>query len=161
MQSGRRAWLRTPVALDDLAHQAIERRRAEADAAGVQVGFTAEREIPFLSLDETGIGQAIEELIDNAIRCSPAGAAVSVLSTLEGDQVWDLGAGIAPEDLPKIFDPFFRGQSGPTSSGPGAGLGLTLAKRVIEAHGGALLVTSALGHGSRFSVRFPLAETEV
>jgi signal transduction histidine kinase len=118
---------------------------------------------PLLSLDETAIEQAVGHLLDNAIRHSPAGSLISVLVRETADQVhldvWDQGAGIDPEDLPRIFDPFFRGRSGPDL--PGAGLGLTLVKQIVDAHGGAVLVTSAPGHGSRFSVQFSLSKTIV
>ena len=72
--------------------------------------------------------------------------------------VADTGAGIAPEDLPRLFDRFYRADPSRDRSTGGAGLGLTIARRLVEAHGGIIEVESELGKGSRFTVRLPTAQ---
>jgi len=74
--------------------------------------------------------------------------------------VADTGPGIAPEDLPRIFDRFYRADPSRDRSTGGAGLGLTIARRLAEAHGGIIGAESEVGHGSRFTVRLPARQSE-
>lgn len=122
-----------------------------------------------LHADPDRIRQLLLILIDNAIRYSPAGAAVSVASQIQGQNlvlsVRDTGAGIDPQDLPHIFDRFFRGssernradgdynQGGNTSVG--LGLGLAVAKAIVDAHGGTIAGHSEPGQGTTISASFP------
>ena len=99
-------------------------------------------------------------LLDNAFKYTTAGGRVEVTGVLNEETVAitvaDTGMGILPGDLPKIFDRFYRAENARFQ--PGAGLGLAIAQRIAEQHGGEIQVESELGQGSRFTVTFPLLE---
>ena len=101
-------------------------------------------------------------LIDNACRHTPPGAVIEVSARLAGGNaaisVRDSGPGIPPDVLPHIFERFYRGEV--SRSGPGAGLGLSIAKVLIEAQDGTFRVESALGQGSVFTVILPTAPAD-
>ena len=102
--------------------------------------------------------RVLQNLLANAVRHTPADGTIRVEARREADllrvAVTDSGAGIAPGDLPRIFEPFFRGD--PARSGPGAGLGLALAKRIVETLGGRITAQSEPAAGARFAVDIPL-----
>ena len=104
------------------------------------------------------LARVLQTLLVNAVRHTPADGTVHVEAHASPDRlsfaVQDTGEGIAPEDLERVFEPFFRGDA--ARSGPGAGLGLALAKRIVEALGGAIAATSEPAAGSRFEVVLPL-----
>ena len=101
--------------------------------------------------------RVLQNLLVNAVRHTPSDGTVRIEAERRGDRlhlaVQDTGHGIALEDLPRVFDPFFRGD--PARSGPGAGLGLALAKRIVEALGGHIDVRSAPAAGCRFAIDLP------
>jgi len=103
-------------------------------------------------------------LLDNAIKYTPTGGHVSVRVGHDGHaavlQVEDTGPGIAPEHLPRIFDRFYRADKARSRAAGGTGLGLTIAKLLVDAHGGELSLYSQLGHGTTASVRLPLSRDE-
>jgi signal transduction histidine kinase len=102
--------------------------------------------------------RVLQNLLMNAVRHTPADGTVRLSARLQGPllqvSVEDTGGGIAPEDLDRIFEPFFRAD--PARSGPGAGLGLALAKRIVEALGGRISAENAVAVGARFAVDLPL-----
>ena len=102
--------------------------------------------------------RVLQNLLMNAVRHTPADGAVRVSARRNGEllevSVEDSGEGIAPQDLDRIFEPFYRAD--PSRSGPGAGLGLALAKRIVEALGGRISVENAVTQGARFAVVLPL-----
>jgi signal transduction histidine kinase len=102
--------------------------------------------------------RVLQNLLMNAVRHTPTDGAVRVSARRNGQllevSVEDSGEGIAPQDLDRVFEPFYR--SDPARSGPGAGLGLALAKRIVEALGGRISAENALTHGARFAVVLPL-----
>jgi signal transduction histidine kinase len=106
------------------------------------------------------LGQLVENLLDNASKYSPPGTPIDVAVArddgLASLSVADSGRGIAAEDLPRVFEPFFRSAQDSSQRVPGVGLGLAVVQRIATAFGGAVAVESELGHGSRFEVRFPL-----
>jgi heavy metal sensor kinase len=104
-------------------------------------------------------------LLDNAMQYTPQGGALRLTATTEGEQivaiVEDTGRGIAPEDLPHVFDRFYRADKARTSgSQDHAGLGLSIAQVIAQAHGGRITVESRLGEGSRFTVNMPRVRPE-
>jgi len=107
------------------------------------------------------VRQLLLNLIENAVKYTPRGGNVSVqLGASDGEvrvTVADSGIGIAPGDLPHVFDRFWRADSARTRTGarPGAGLGLAISKWIVEAHGGAIEVQSRPGRGTTFTVTFP------
>lgn len=105
------------------------------------------------------LGQAVDNLLDNACKYSTPGSAIVLSGTRQGEQiclsVTDHGFGIAPEELPHVFQPFFRGPEARLRGLAGSGLGLAIASRIITALGGRIEVESAPGKGSRFVIRLP------
>lgn len=110
--------------------------------------------------DATALQQALSNVLVNAIHFTPAEGQITIRTYTHHEQavieVTDTGMGIAPEDLPHIFDRLFRADEARSSQTGGAGLGLPIAKRIIQAHGGTISVESTLGKGSRFRLELPL-----
>jgi signal transduction histidine kinase len=116
-------------------------------------------DIPQVAVDAHRIGQVISNLVGNAIKFTPEGGTISVSARKEGDEVIvrvaDTGPGISQEQLVRVFDWFWQAQR---SKQLGSGLGLSIAKGVVEAHGGRIWAQSQLGRGSSFSFSLPLAD---
>lgn len=119
----------------------------------------------FLEVDPARIEQAILILIDNAARHSPPGACVTLEARVEGRAfaviVSDRGSGIAPDELPLIFDRFFQVRNRRTRKRGASGLGLSIARTIVAAHGGHIVAESALGEGTQMTIRLPLAPPPV
>jgi signal transduction histidine kinase len=105
------------------------------------------------------VGQVLRNLLDNAIRHTPEGGSITVAARNDGDEVEmnvrDTGAGIPPEHMPNIFERFYRADSSRTRSTGGAGLGLSIARQLVELHGGRIWVDSTPGAGSSFYFTLP------
>ncbi len=115
----------------------------------------------YVTADPTRLQEALENIVQNAIKYTPRGS-VSVTATAQGDMVVfsvvDTGIGIAEEDMPHLFEKFYRVDSSDTREIGGTGLGLYIAKQFIEAMGGTLQVESRLGAGSTFLIKLPLCQ---
>jgi signal transduction histidine kinase len=115
-------------------------------------------EIPSLDLDGKQIARVFANLIGNAVKFTPRRGSISVSSSLHSGclvvEISDSGIGIPKDDLPRIFNKYFRASG--AQGFKGTGLGLTISKAIVEAHGGSIAVESAEGEGSRFSVLLPL-----
>jgi two-component system sensor histidine kinase VicK len=115
----------------------------------------------YLEVDPERIEQAVLILVDNAARHSPTGACVSLTSRVDGGyltiEVADSGPGIHPEELPHIFDRFYQVKNRRSRKKGGAGLGLSIARTIVAAHGDSITAQSALGAGTRMTIRLPLA----
>lgn len=136
------------VHLDDLVATAVERARSRAPEAT----FVTALAPTVVQADAVLLDRAIGNLLDNAVKYSPAGAPIEV-SVRDGEVVVaDHGPGVADVDLPRIFDRFYR--SATARSKPGAGLGLAIVREAAEAHGGSATVESGAG-GARFCLRLP------
>ena len=116
--------------------------------------------IHYCDFDETRMRQIVTNLVENALTHTPKYGAVHVMIEQSHADlkitVTDSGAGIEQSDLPRIFDRFYRTDDSRTRSTGGAGLGLTIVKRLTEAHGGHVQVQSTPGHGSIFTVILPI-----
>jgi signal transduction histidine kinase len=131
-------------------------------------GFSIELEIkkalPMIMVDRVAIGQAVTNLIDNAVKYSGESKRAIVSAFDEGAflsiAVRDFGIGIRKEDLDKVFERFFRGGDELTRTVKGSGLGLTLVREIVEAHRGEVYAGSEPGKGSTFFVRLPLPKEE-
>jgi heavy metal sensor kinase len=158
---GRAELHREPVDLRGIVTEAGETGDLLADHAGVTMEIRTPPDPVVLAVDRSRVRQLVLNLIENAVKYTPRGGQVSVqLSANDGQillTVADSGIGIAPGDLPHIFDRFWRADSARTRTGarPGTGLGLAISKWIAEAHGGAIEVQSRPGRGTTFTVTFP------
>ena len=145
------------VALDKLATALVEKFKTQSDKHSLSVEFPPR--FPEILGDEERLRQVITNLLSNALKYSPNGGRVTVRGNVEPEQVIlsvsDEGPGIAAPDLPHVFERFYRGASDLTKRVQGAGLGLYLAKAVVEAHRGRLWVESEPGKGATFSFSLP------
>jgi signal transduction histidine kinase/DNA-binding response OmpR family regulator len=127
---------------------------------GVRISVQLAPDLPLLILDEHRVGQVLLNLLSNAVKFSPKGATVTVAAAIAGDDVVvtvrDEGEGIAPKDLPRLFQKFSQLDSSSTRRAGGTGLGLAICKGIVEAHGGRIWVESEVGAGSTFHFALPL-----
>ena len=150
---------RTRTHLEDLVQSCVDALRPRAEAKGVALGVEVPEALPELDLDPTRIAQAVGNLLDNAVTHTPEGGSVTVSARASADgvevQVADTGPGIAPDDLQRVFDRFYRADPSRSRSTGGTGLGLTIARRLVETHGGSIEAESVIGRGSRFIIHLP------
>ena len=152
---------RQPVELDRLVTDVLRSMRTEM----AQHRLVVEHLEPVHVMGDTDrLRELLVILLDNAIRYTPAGGEIRVgLTHGPGPEVAlsvaDTGIGIAPEDLPHIFERFYRADKARSRATGGTGLGLAIARWIVEAHGGRIEVESHLGQGSRFTVRLPTAQS--
>jgi signal transduction histidine kinase len=156
------AIMRDPVDLDELVAALAEDARHLTDRSETAPAFVLEvnDELTVIG-DAERLRQLVWNLVENAIRYTPAGGAVVLASRRHGRvaeiTVSDTGIGIPPEDLPHIFERFYRVDRGRSRAVGGTGLGLSIVKQVAEAHGGQVRVRSTPGEGSTFTVALPVA----
>jgi signal transduction histidine kinase len=151
-----------PFSLREALERGVVMVRERATEDGVRVAFTADPEIDVVDGDERRIKQVIFNLLSNAVKFTPAGGSVDVSATRANGEVRvsvvDTGPGIAPEDFERIFEEFRQTESG-VEQHEGTGLGLALAKRFVELHGGRIWLESEVGRGSTFTFALPIRET--
>ncbi|HEX7306972.1 sensor histidine kinase [Lentzea sp.] len=147
-----------PVPVAALLDQVRAAHEARAAQAGVAVSVSADPAL-VVPADAVRLRQVLDNLVANAVRYVPAGGSVTVGAVAEDGHVLitvaDTGAGIAPEDLPHVFDRFWRADRSRSRSTGGSGLGLAIVRKLVEAHGGTVDVTSTTGVGTTFHVRLP------
>lgn len=149
----------TRVRYADWIQQVVEQHRTLAENKNIALTITPLDPRIEVELDTIALEKVLSNLVDNAIRYSNAGGQVQVepfvKATVFGFRVKDTGIGIAAEDLPKIFDEFYRSPNAREQESLGTGLGLCLVKQIIERYGGKIEVESVLGQGSVFNVALP------
>ena len=134
--------------------------RAQADDHGVALSVQSAANLPEVDVDPERIAQVLSNLVSNALRYTPAGGAITLAATAQADtvqlRVQDTGAGIAPEALPHIFERFYRADPSRQQENGSSGLGLAIAKSIVEAHGGTIGVESVVGRGTTFTINLPV-----
>jgi len=160
IDAGALSLVATPTALDDLIGEALDRLKPRAAARGVTLTGRADASLPRVSLDARQISRVLVNLIDNALRHTPDDGLVTVSATPRGQvvaiTVADTGEGIAPDDLPRVFERFYRGEKSRSREHGGAGLGLAISKGIVEAHGGVISAANNAPHGACLTFTLPL-----
>ncbi|GAC1337874.1 MAG: hypothetical protein NVSMB29_02880 [Candidatus Dormibacteria bacterium] len=160
IESGEAALPRDRVALSELL-RAADRLRPLAEERNITLEVVPPVAPGYISGDATRLGHVLRNLVHNAIKFTPPAGSVTVrCRTDQGDivfEVSDTGVGIAPEELPRIFERFWKADRSRQRDGEGSGLGLAIARHVVDVHGGTISVRSAPGAGSTFTVRLPPA----
>jgi signal transduction histidine kinase len=160
IERGRKLYQFEPVALEEVVAAAAQTMQYPLAQSGFRLDVEADAGVPPVRADKDALEQAVLNLLTNAMKYS--GAAREIGLRLHRDnghaviQVEDHGVGIAPEELKRIFEQFYRAPSPENQSVPGAGLGLTLVEHIARAHGGDVGVRSTPGEGSTFSIRIPV-----
>jgi two-component system phosphate regulon sensor histidine kinase PhoR len=160
IESGSAALVLHDVDLARLANATVERLSLFAERQGVRLVVDAEGVVPRVRGDEERLGQALLNLLHNAVKFSPTGAEVLVRVAASEHEavvaVVDHGPGIPRAALPRVFERFYKGDRARTRGVGGTGLGLSIARHVVEAHGGRIWVESEEGIGSTFAFALPL-----
>ena len=146
---------REPTDLGALLTDVAASYRGQADQAGIALTVTAPDSLPALDVDPARIREVVSNLLTNALRHTPRGGKVELSAALADDHVevtvHDTGSGIPPDQLERIFDRFHR-----SHDSPGSGLGLPIARSLVEAHGGTMAATSEPGAGTTIRVALPI-----
>jgi signal transduction histidine kinase len=162
--AGQLTLLHRSTDMRDIINQALAALQIEARSKNLSMTAELPEEPAIVDVDPERVGQVLRNLLSNAISYTPEEGRVSVQLVEEGStlrvNVVDTGPGIPAADLPYVFERFYRVDKSRARSTGGAGLGLTIAKRLLEAHGGTMEVTSELGEGSCFSFTLPKASEE-
>jgi signal transduction histidine kinase len=145
--------------LAGMVEEVIQRSQGKAKQIGVTLNWQADKDLPTLKIDRERLSWAVFQLIDNAIKFTPADGKVQVSAEIVdlgiSIAVKDTGIGIASDKLDEIFEPFHQLDGSPTRRYGGTGLGLSLVKMILEAHGAELVVESEEGKGTTFRFTLP------
>jgi len=148
--------------IGELIKQTVGGLQAQAATKGLSVSVDLPDRLPAVNIDSPRISQVLRNLLENAIAHTAEGDAITVTAAQQGNwvevSVVDTGEGIPAEGLPNIFERFYRVDKSRARTTGGSGLGLTIAKRLVEAHGGTIQAHSERGKGSRFSFTVPVAD---
>ena len=159
IESGEAPLQKTPVNVAEVVDRAAGRLKAQADRAGLWLETQVATDLPSVPADEARIEQVLVNLIHNAIKFTPSGGRITVSAKADGGNlvvaVSDTGVGISEDDLPRVFERFYKADR--ARAGGGTGLGLAIARHVVEAHGGRIRVESVEGRGATFSFALPLS----
>jgi len=146
-----------PVDIGKIARSVVERLRTRVSQNGIQMRLSIAPELPQVNADARTMDRVVNILLDNAIKFSPNGGDIRVEVGFDDDTVWlkviDSGVGIPPEAMPRLFRRFFRLDEVGGYLFTGTGMGLSIARQVVEQHHGNILVESELGEGSTFTVQ--------
>jgi two-component system phosphate regulon sensor histidine kinase PhoR len=147
------------IAPKKLLVKAKERLGAQAERQNIKLTLIYPKVLPKVSADKPRLGQVLVNLLHNAVKFTPEGGEITLSAQQQGDtilfSIQDTGPGIPPEDLPRIFERFYK--TDPARSSSGTGLGLSIARHLVEAHGGKIWAESIEGEGSTFNFTVPIA----
>lgn len=149
---------RSEFPLNNLVRDVVERFQSQAQQAGLALSYTTAEPL-LVNANRDQLEQVLINLVDNAIKYTPSGGQIQVAAEIHADRVQirisDTGIGVMSQDLPRIFERFYRvDKARPRNSG-GTGLGLAIVKHIVETHGGKVMVESEYGRGSTFSFTLP------
>ena len=149
-----------PEDINTVVKQATAVKQTQAAAKGIVLSTDVPEKLPPVKIDSQRIGQVLGNLLENAIAHTGNGGSIAVTAKNQDNRVQisviDTGEGIPAKDMPHIFERFYRVDKSRARATGGSGLGLTIAKRLVEAHGGTIEAHSELGKGSQFSFTLPV-----
>jgi PAS domain S-box-containing protein len=161
IESGAGGGVREAIRPAEILEEAAQSLRLRIESGGLRLQVDAPTDLPPILADRDQIERVVVNLMTNAIRVTPPGGTITLAATVRGSDVVisvsDTGAGIPRDYLTRIFEPFVQV---PHSPAGGSGLGLTISRRIVEAHGGRLTVQSEVGRGSTFSFTVPLSRAD-
>jgi signal transduction histidine kinase len=166
IESGTRAFAREPVSLAAVVDAVLRDHRLVLEQAGIALERQIPADLPELRGDAQALGKAIANLLANAAKFAAAGGWIGLSASARPDgrglvlRVEDRGPGVAREERERVFEPFYRGQAAERNHAPGSGLGLSLVRHVVHAHGGRVRVEPREGGGAAFVVELPTAAAE-
>jgi signal transduction histidine kinase len=155
-----------PVDLNGLVQDVMRSHLLRAEGRGLSVELDLRPDLPAVMADRERMTQVAVNLLINAINFTSEGDRIGIRTGLSSEQgavvatltVWDTGIGIDPQDLPFVFNRFFRAETAKVEGVPGTGLGLSIVKEIVEMHRGTVRVESTAGAGSAFTVCLPVEE---
>jgi signal transduction histidine kinase len=166
LQSGRARYKLQPVEPETAIDRALAACQPDLRDSGVAIQRDVQSGLPPVQADPTALVHCLANLVGNALKHAREGKWIGISARLDdrGEPaieflVEDRGPGIDPADLEQLWEPFYRGRNAVAQQVQGAGLGLSLVKRMTEAQGGAVSVTSKLGEGAAFRLRLPAARS--
>jgi len=157
-------WERASV--EKIINESADNFNTWAHSKSVTIEKNIQKGLPEILTDPNRIIQVLNNLIGNALKFTPANGTITVSAELRGDMgvieisVSDTGIGISPEDLPKIFDKFYQVGERVSTDVSGTGIGLTIAKEIVELHRGRIWVDSEKGQGTKFTFTLPLTDSQ-
>lgn len=150
---------RQPIAAQLLLERVATAHKAYAQAHTIAVEVQAALDLPEVDVDPERMAQVLGNLLSNALRYTPPGGTITLAADAHADlvrlRVRDTGTGIAPDDLPHIFERFYRADSARQQADGSSGLGLAIVKSIVEVHGGTIAVESVCDEGTTFTISLP------
>ncbi len=164
IEAGRRDYHFVETNLAEVVEEVVTSYEYQIISAGFELKTDIQRNLPMIALDRDAIAQALLNLLNNAVKYSTETKRIEVRAFAQADsvriEVADHGIGIARSEQKKIFENFYRVSNGLVHDTKGSGLGLSIVKHIVEAHGGQIFVESATGKGSRFIISLPIQQTD-
>jgi signal transduction histidine kinase len=161
IEAGRLSVAPRKVSVSDLIHDSAEQLQPIAREKGISLTVNGEADLPFVRADSARVMQVFSNLVGNAIKFTPSGGAITISAARADSKVQcfvaDNGPGIPAAQIPRLFGKFWQAKRGDSG---GVGLGLAIARGIVEAHGGTITVESELGKGSVFSFGLPVWDGE-
>jgi signal transduction histidine kinase len=162
IEAGRKEYRFAPTSVGRIVNEVLEAYRFPIEQQGFALAVDVEEGLPEVEADSEALGQALLNLVNNAIKYSREVKSLSLAVRREGDRVVisvaDRGIGVPKSEHRKIFEKFYRGEASLVHETKGSGLGLSLVEHIMEAHGGSVEVESAPGKGSTFSLVLPVLQ---
>jgi two-component system phosphate regulon sensor histidine kinase PhoR len=163
IETGQQPIQPTEIPLESALQACLHRFEHRAHSRRQALEIAPDSQSPIAWADETALIQILDNLVDNAIKYTPEGGAITLKACANAKEahieINDTGLGIAEKDLPRIFERFFRADRARDRQDEGTGLGLSIVKHLAAAQDGRIEVASALGRGSRFTLSLPLARS--
>jgi two-component system sensor histidine kinase BaeS len=160
-EAGQLTLMRQPSSLPAILEQAVAMLQPQAEAKGLSLSVDLPSSLPLVDVDPERMGQVLRNLLNNAFAHTAPGGSIAITARITGREVAvavrDTGTGISPEDLPRIFDRFYRVDRSRARQTGGAGLGLAIVKQLVLAHGGSVSAESEPGTGSTLTFTIPIA----